>query len=116
MWSKVATTGTPPAPRHFHNTCVVGRKLWVFAGYDGHAWRNDVVALDLDTLRWTTINAPGERPGVRASGSACVISGERILAFGGYDGSDFLHDLWILHTSACLVALAHPFRARRRHL
>jgi hypothetical protein len=45
-----------------------------------------------------------DRPGVRASGSMCVLPGNRILVFGGYDGADFLQDLWILHTSTCLCA------------
>ena len=41
-----------------------------------------------------------EKPGVRASGSACVIPGNRMLVFGGYDGAEFLQDLWVLHTGA----------------
>jgi hypothetical protein len=47
VWTRVATRGTPPAPRHFHNTCIVNNSLYVFGGYDGSAWRSDVVALDL---------------------------------------------------------------------
>ena len=49
VWTRVVTRGTPPAPRHFHNTCVVNNSLYVFGGYDGTAWRSDVVALDLGT-------------------------------------------------------------------
>jgi hypothetical protein len=41
---------------------------------------------------------------VRASGSACVIPGNRMLVFGGYDGSEFLQDLWVLHTGALRCA------------
>ena len=50
VWTRVVTRGTPPAPRHFHNTCVVNNSLYVFGGYDGTAWRSDVVALDLGTI------------------------------------------------------------------
>jgi hypothetical protein len=154
VWTRVVTRGTPPAPRHFHNTVVANNNLYVFGGYDGHAWRNDVVALDLGEWRqreavfpgafaracfprhatrrccmspldccaardhplsprlclrlrvllpatktWHNVISPSQdKPGARASGSACVISGNRVLVFGGYDGSEFLQDLWILHT------------------
>ena len=51
------------------------------------------------TKVWTNvISGSQERPGVRASGSACVIPGNRMLVYGGYDGSEFLQDLWVLHT------------------
>jgi hypothetical protein len=51
------------------------------------------------TKVWTNVIGPSqERPGVRASGSACVVPGNRMLVFGGYDGSEFLQDLWVLHT------------------
>ena len=53
------------------------------------------------TKVWTNvIGAAQEKPGVRASGSACVIPGNRMLVFGGYDGAEFLQDLWVLHTGA----------------
>lgn len=51
VWSRVATRGTPPVPRHFHNTVVVGDMLYVFGGYDGNAWRNDIVGLHIRTRR-----------------------------------------------------------------
>ncbi len=36
----------------------------------------------------------------------CVLSGGRILVFGGYDGADFLQDLWILHTNGKHASLS----------
>lgn len=99
IWTRVETSGTPPAPRHFHNACRMGNdRLYVFGGYDGESWRNDVVVLDLTSMTWTQVVCEGEKPGVRASGSACVLDDDRMLVFGGYDGTDFLDDLWVLHT------------------
>lgn len=46
-WRRLATTGTPPAARHFHNCVIVGRKVLVFGGFDGQAWRSDLHSLDI---------------------------------------------------------------------
>ena len=39
-----------------------------------------------------------ECPGPRASSSCVVINNDKLLIFGGYNGDDFLNDMWILHT------------------
>ena len=46
-WRKVTTTGATPRARHFHNCICVDNRLYVFGGYDGENWRNDVRVLDL---------------------------------------------------------------------
>lgn len=54
-----------------------------------------MVALDLDSGVWHVVDGTGGRgptaaPGPRASGSAVVYQGDKIVLFGGYDGEDFL--------------------------
>ncbi len=58
-WSSKRTRGTPPRglidPAY---TCVGGRKLYVFGGYDGMASKrctNDLHELDLNTLEWKKV-------------------------------------------------------------
>ena len=98
-WSKPPCTGEAPVPRHFHNTVFMGRRMYIFGGYDGTNWRSDISALDVDSMIWELIKPSGdEAPGPRASGSCVIIGGNKILIFGGYNGEDFLQDLWILHT------------------
>jgi hypothetical protein len=98
-WSKPNATGEAPVPRHFHNTVFMGRRMYIFGGYDGTNWRSDISALDVDKMTWELIKPSGEEaPGSRASGSCVIIGGNKILIFGGYNGEDFLQDMWILHT------------------
>ena len=53
---------------------------------------------------WRNVNIVGDRPGVRASAACCVFGDDKMLVFGGYDGREFLDDLWILHTGeACAL-------------
>ena len=89
-WSRVTASGTPPAPRHFHNMVALNRRLYIFGGFDGSQWRSDVVALDLDTMSWVAIAPPGPRPGARASSTLAVLEGDKLVLFAGYDGDDFL--------------------------
>ena len=97
-WSKVSASGNPPVPRHFHSMVALGRRLFVFGGYDGSRWRNDIVSLDLDTLAWEILRPGGSGPGPRASATMIAIDGDKLALFGGYDGTDFLNDLFVLHT------------------
>lgn len=46
-WKLVEATGTVPSPRHFHNGVIVGQRLYVFGGFDGKVWKDDIFVLDL---------------------------------------------------------------------
>ena len=99
-WSRVVATNTSeaPVPRHFHSMAALNRRLYVYGGFDGTRWRGDVVALDLDTTQWVTVTTQGPVPGPRASATLTAFDGDKLLLFGGYDGEEFLGDLWVLHT------------------
>lgn len=120
-WEAVPTTGAAPVPRHFHSAAFVGRRFYVFGGYDGSAWCHGMSALDVDTNVWHTVVATpnsdaaaatasnsaggsagsggGDQPSRRASSSLAVVDGDKICVFGGYDGEQFLGDMWLLHTT-----------------
>ena len=113
-WERVTTHGIQPAPRHFHSCIAIGaspvftgrrelcqsprhdnpspsagRRIYVFGGFDGAIWRNDVVALDVDSHEWLALRPRGPAPGPRASTSAALVGGDKAAFFGGYDGHEF---------------------------
>jgi len=45
-WEAVNVRGTPPCGRYGHTASVVGRKIFVFGGFDGNSQLNDVHVLD----------------------------------------------------------------------
>lgn len=101
------------------NARLADRYMYVFGGFDGSNWRNDVAALNVDTLEWTSLTpepyygadsrpVPSPRaaengsaantapsapkptaPGPRASACACLMDSNKVVLFGGYDGSEF---------------------------
>lgn len=77
---------------------------FIFGGYDGLVWRGDVVALNLEKHEWEQVvscDGPGApAPGPRASGTFTVLEDDKIVLFGGYNGEEFLNDLWVLHITA----------------
>ena len=66
-WSRVLTRGDKPAPRHFHNACKIHNRLYLFGGYDGGAWRNDVVSLDLGACSGGVWRPANHRVGKRVA-------------------------------------------------
>lgn len=59
----------------------------------------DVIALNLETMAWDTLVTTGQGPGPRDSHSA-VILGQRMIVFGGTNGSKKVNDLHILDLSS----------------
>lgn len=52
VWSKPKVSGSKPSARACHTMSRVGRKLYMFGGYDGDKCFNDIDILDLDTMTW----------------------------------------------------------------
>lgn len=97
-WSSIAPVGDVIAPRHFHTCCGVGRRLVVFGGYDGARWTSDLYTFDTVTHRWSReVPVSPVNPDPRASHHAVALDARRMALFAGFDGSEFLSDLWILH-------------------
>ncbi len=98
-WSELSPTGTPPSARGSHTAIhdPVGDRMVVFGGYDG-SYRNDVWALSLSgTPAWSAISPGGSPPAGRYQHTAIHDPvRERMIVFGGYDGSRRLNDAWAL--------------------
>lgn len=52
VWSKPKVSGQKPSARACHTMSRVGRKLYMFGGYDGDKCFNDIDILDMDTCTW----------------------------------------------------------------
>jgi N-acetylneuraminic acid mutarotase len=72
-WTKVNTTGTPPAPRAYHTATVIDKHLIIYGGSDGAKCYGDVNILDLETNVWRSVTFP--KTVTRLSHSATPIGG-----------------------------------------
>ncbi len=98
-WSQILPSGAPPSGRFVHATIYdpVRDRMIVFGGHDG-APRNDVWALSLGpSPAWTQLAPSGAPPSPRNDLMAIYDpTGDRLVLFGGWDGSQLLNDLWAL--------------------
>lgn len=116
-WEKVQVVSDEKPGCRENNGVVIGdsRKVYLFGGYNGNAWLNDLWAFDIDTKRWSCIqtssgslqssaddaaNSATHRDGdneVRPSrrfGYVSVVHSNKLVLFGGFDGSQWLNDMY----------------------
>jgi uncharacterized repeat protein (TIGR02543 family) len=87
-WRIAATTGTPPSSRAEYSAIVdpVRNRMLLFGGTDG-SLRNDLWALDLETLAWTLIATNGPAPAPRRNHTAVYDSmRDRMIVISGLGG------------------------------
>jgi len=100
-WNQAVTSGMPPAARRGHTLCQSedGRNLWLFGGYDGTKYLNDLYILETERMEW--ISPGGEkRPPPAREGHVASMIGKYLLVSGGTDGVRRLTDTWVLNTEA----------------
>jgi hypothetical protein len=93
-------TDLPPGPREGH--CAISDRardrMVIFGGYDGSSYLNDAWTLSLaDAPTWTQLPPSGTPPSP-SKGSRAIFDPirDRMVVFGGYDGSSYLNDVWTL--------------------
>jgi len=100
IWAGLMPTGTPPSPRHAHTAIYdpMRARMVVFGGWGGSGFLNDIWALSLaGTPAWTALTPAGTPPSQRQSHSAIYDwRRERMVVFGGCDGSGYRNDVWVL--------------------
>jgi len=99
-WTQIAPAGPSPPPRRGHRAVYdpVRDRMIVFAGLDG-TYRNDTWALTLSgTPTWSQITTAISPPGRTDFGMVYDPAGDRVVAFGGYDGfpTNRRGDTWAL--------------------
>ena len=114
-WNESTTTGTPPSARSAAVAVydAARDRLSVFGGNtstDGaiYAAVNDVLALDLATGEWTSINA-GTAPDPRLAHGGIVLNGELVIFGGHYNfGGPYFNDSWALDLATDQWRPIHP--------
>jgi hypothetical protein len=79
-WRRVAADGGGPGPRYGIGWVASGGTLYLFGGFDGHADRGDLWALDLERFRWRLLAADGPPP--RYCPALGMVE-DRLVLFGG---------------------------------
>jgi len=111
-WTSLVPTGALPAGRSYHSAIYdpVRDRMIVFGGFGGALPLNDVLALSLaGTPAWTALVPTGTPPSRRYLQSAIYDPlRDRMLVFGGADGSTYFNDVWALSLGdpPCWTALS----------
>jgi len=112
VWLLANETGESPQPRYNHSANVFNKKMYIFGGWNGTEYFNDVITFDLEKMVWSKLNASGKPPTPRQGHSSCIISHNLIIqggfifeeekykkeipVYGTYLKSCYLNDLKIL--------------------
>ncbi|ORX45374.1 hypothetical protein BCR36DRAFT_585681 [Piromyces finnis] len=94
VWTKITTTGKAPSPRGYHTSTLVGNKVIVYGGSDGHECFSEIFILDLEMNHWSRVNT--DRPVPRLSHTATQV-GSYLFIIGGHDGNHYSHSLILLN-------------------
>jgi len=116
-WEPVKVLSTSKPGCRENNGVVIGdsSRMYLFGGYNGSSWLNDLWMFDIDTQRWTCIQdssddlsdelslALGQAERLRAQaaggpsrrfGYVSVVHDNKFVLFGGFDGSRWLNDMF----------------------
>ncbi|GMH67189.1 hypothetical protein TrST_g14110 [Triparma strigata] len=89
-----------PPPRSGAASCLGGNnsRMYMFGGYGGSSRLSDLYYYTFKTETWTQVQCNNEEawPGVRENNGVLVCTGSEVLVFGGYNGKEWLNDLWSL--------------------
>jgi hypothetical protein len=100
---KVLDAGEPPTGRYYHSAIydALRRRMIVFGGRTESAVLDDAWVLTLDGVpHWARLQTQGDGPGARFAHSAVYDPvGDRMILFGGSDGTTRHDDTWQLTLS-----------------
>ena len=101
-WTQLAPTGTPPAARYLHNAVRLKNlnQMLIFGGSDSSLF-NDAWTMTLSgTPAWSQLSPTGTAPAARYQSTAIYDSTrQRVVIFGGFDGTTLQGDTWSLSFS-----------------
>ena len=100
-WTDKITGPLPPA-RSAHGATVHGKKLWIFAGYDGNTRLNDMWAIDLTSQspQWEQINQLGDNPPTCCNFPVANV-GDSMYVFSGQSGAKITNNLYEFKFQQC---------------
>jgi len=91
----VEVRGTIPVGRENNGAVAHGHKMYLFGGYSGFTWLNDLHSFDFETSTWQAVPF-GQRGSVPSTrfGYVSSVHGDTMYIFGGYDGTAWLNDTY----------------------
>ncbi len=75
--------GAPPARYNHSATLVGGTRMFVFGGWNGTKYYDDLYFLDLEVMAWTKAETSGPAPSPR-QGHAAILIGNNLVIQGGF--------------------------------
>ena len=114
VWTEQKPAGTPPAPRSYHTSTMIGNRIYMLGGYGGHGQRrqhfDDVHVLDLDLNAWLGqeqgfevnreggLRTEGTPPAPRGNHTTNLIEKTFLCVMGGRDSTQYFSDTCMLDT------------------
>ncbi len=82
--------------REYHGMEVLGSTLYLFGGYNGSNYLNDVWSLNADGINWTSVAASGQFSPRSQFGTSSFTSGASagFVVIGGTNGISYYSDVW----------------------
>jgi N-acetylneuraminic acid mutarotase len=99
-WQEAIIKGILPEARWAHSGVSNGSQIFIFGGYSGGSYCNDLWRLDLNEMKWyrcQTLSAPS----IRGAQTATILSNNNLIIFGGYEGNTHLSDMYLVDTTNC---------------
>jgi len=83
-WYQGPEGGGAPSARFEHSSNLVGgTKMFVFGGWNGEDFFNDVFVLDLEIMAWSKPTCTGPAPCIR-KGHCSILIGSNLVIHGGF--------------------------------
>jgi N-acetylneuraminic acid mutarotase len=101
-WTELSPAGSVPPARDGHTMVYAEYEglIFLFGGYNGTDWLNDLWVYDVAADAWTEIIPAGDLPAPRVGYSMVYDDAkDRLIVFGGYDGNWALGDMWAYEPS-----------------
>jgi hypothetical protein len=125
-WHQLTPTGPYfPVGRYFHSQSGVGDHAYVFGGTDGSNFFSDTFRYSINKVSVDLVAEDGSGPSERAGHCSVylhaatksvnlpdnrtvtvILRNTTLFVFGGFDGTNFLNDVWLLDLSTGLWAQA----------
>ncbi len=87
-WYQGPEGGGAPTARFDHSANLVGgTKMFVFGGWNGEEFFDDVYILDLEIMAWTKPTCTGPAP-VKRKGHCSILIGTNLVIHGGFSFSE----------------------------
>mmetsp|Transcript_26022 Transcript_26022/g.29781 ORF Transcript_26022/g.29781 Transcript_26022/m.29781 type:complete len:494 (+) Transcript_26022:40-1521(+) len=97
-WLEPEITGTiTPKGLRGHTASLIRNRILFFGGYDGKGRSKDLYILNLEQLSWSHPEETDKTPLGRQRHTAVAVGRRQLFVFGGFDGNNWLNDLYVLN-------------------